>query len=114
MAHLARANFAGRPPRAVVHQVLAMHHRVPYRVLSQLLTSILAHDGRDVLRSLTCPGLVLIGDDDRMTPHSHSAEIAELHRGSELRVVQGAGHLAMVERPREVAEAVLELVEEVA
>ncbi len=114
LAHLARSNFAGRPPRAVVHQVAAMHHRVPYRVLSHLLSSILVHDGRDALRALDCPGLVLIGDDDRMTPHSHSAEIAELHQGADLQVVPSAGHLVMVERPHEVATAIAGLVDRAA
>lgn len=112
LAHLARSNFAGRPSRAVVRQLAAMHHRVPYRVLSQLLTSILAHDAREVLAGLDRPGLVLVGDDDRMTPHSHSVEIADLHHGARLQVIEGAGHLAMVERPHEVAVAVLDLIEE--
>lgn len=114
LAHLARTNFATRPPRAVLHQVQALHHRVPYSVLSSLLTSILAHDAREVLGQLDCAGLVLIGDDDRMTPHSHSAEIAELHRGARLQVIENAGHLAMVEHPRAVAAAILTLVEEIA
>lgn len=114
LAHLARSNFHRRPSRSTLRQVQAMHHRVPYRVLAELLTSVLAHDGRDALRSLDCRGLVLIGDDDRMTPPAHSEEIAALHRGSTLQVVPAAGHLLMVEHPHDVAGAVLQLVRECA
>lgn len=110
-AHLRRSNFVTRPARAVGAHVLALHHRVPYAVMASLLRSILVHDAEDLLRRLDLPGLVLVGDHDRMTPLSHSRRIAELHRGARLEVVPRAGHLLMLEQPAAVAAAITTFVD---
>lgn len=54
------------------------------------------------------PTLVLVGNEDRMTPLRNSQFLAQQITGAELRVLSGAGHMAMLEQPKATAEAVAE------
>jgi pimeloyl-ACP methyl ester carboxylesterase len=67
-----------------------------------------ACDRFDVMARLTeikKPVLVLSGTDDRLTPPKYSAYLAAHIRGSRQVQIQAAGHLAPVEKPVEVNEA---------
>lgn len=71
-----------------------------------MLQAMAEADLRDVLARIRVPTLLLYGELDRRSP----LQVAEqLHAGipsSELVVLEGAGHLANVERPDEFNEAV--------
>lgn len=54
---------------------------------------------RDRARAISVPTLVLVGDEDSITPLALSEELAGLIPGSTLRVIAGAGHLANLEQP---------------
>ncbi|MDV7988760.1 alpha/beta hydrolase [Rhodococcus sp. IEGM 1374] len=56
------------------------------------------------------PTLVLCGSDDLMTPMRHSETIAEHLPDARLVCVAEAGHMVILERAHEVADAVVELV----
>lgn len=85
---------------ALVEYVGAMIGDTPVEVIADFLPAITAHEkpaALDVLRGL--PTLVLVGDRDLLTPVGHSSAIASKLRDGELVVVEGAGHLAILERP---------------
>ncbi len=64
----------------------------------------------DALPRLTVPAIVLAGEDDRLTPPGHARRIAEmLPELIRLTVLDGTGHMAPLERPDAVNEALLEL-----
>lgn len=56
-------------------------------------------DQRDRARQIDVPTLVLVGDEDIITPPALSEELAALIPGSKLEIVAGAGHLANIEQP---------------
>ena len=61
---------------------------------------------------LTVPTLVMAGADDRLTPPSHAHRIAEaLPELARLIVLPETGHMGPLERPDEVAAALVELAE---
>ncbi len=62
-------------------------------------------DGEAVLRSLACPILVLCGERDQITPLADMREIAALSPHAELVVIPGSGHLAPMEKPEAVTQA---------
>ncbi|MDR7332217.1 alpha/beta hydrolase [Roseateles asaccharophilus] len=65
-------------------------------------------DGRDVLKSLRCPALVLCGVDDQVTPPERSQEMADLLAGDvELVTVPSAGHMTTLEQPQAVVQPFL-------
>ena len=64
---------------------------------------------------LTVPALVIAGDHDRLTPPEHGRRIAEaLPHPAGLIVLEQTGHMSPLERPRELVEALVELIDGVA
>ncbi|MGA8817660.1 MAG: alpha/beta fold hydrolase [Xanthobacteraceae bacterium] len=65
-------------------------------------------DSRPGLKAIDCPTLVLVGDDDRLTPPELSHEMAKAIPGAHLVVVPDSGHLSTMEQPQAVNVALVE------
>src|SRR5579872_1939984 len=62
-------------------------------------------DGREDLRRIACPTLVLCGRQDGLTPLALHEEIAGLVAGAKLVVIDDCGHLSTMEKPVTVTAA---------
>jgi pimeloyl-ACP methyl ester carboxylesterase len=71
--------------------------------INQQSANLTRPDSRPDLASISCPTLVLVGEDDRITPLALSEEIAGAIPGARLVVVPASGHLSALERPDQVA-----------
>jgi pimeloyl-ACP methyl ester carboxylesterase len=60
-------------------------------------------DGREVLKKITGPVLVLCGRQDALTPLALHEEMAAAIAGASLVVIEDCGHLSALERPRAVS-----------
>ncbi len=60
-------------------------------------------DGRQSLKKVTCPALVLCGRQDALTPLALHEEMAAAIPGASLVVIEDCGHLAPLERPHAVS-----------
>jgi pimeloyl-ACP methyl ester carboxylesterase len=69
-------------------------------------------DCRPLLKSIRGPTLVLVGDDDALTPPMLSEEIAAGIAGARLVRVPDCGHLSTLERPEAVNRALMEWLKE--
>jgi pimeloyl-ACP methyl ester carboxylesterase len=97
---------ASTAPQAVRRQVQASVAGLrtgPYR---QALAAIVTTDFRRVLPGIGVPTLVIVGDEDRVTPPVNSEELAGAIPGAELVTIPGAGHLSNLDQP-ETFEAAL-------
>jgi pimeloyl-ACP methyl ester carboxylesterase len=56
----------------------------------------------DRLGEIRVPTLVVNGDDDRLTPLKYGEYLAANIPGAVLKIIRGAGHLVMLEKPNEV------------
>lgn len=65
------------------------------------------------LQRLTCPTLVVGGEDDRLVPNEMSDRYAEVLPNSRLVRIPGTGHEPCLERPRELADTLLGFIREV-
>jgi pimeloyl-ACP methyl ester carboxylesterase len=73
-------------------------------------TAILGRqDSRPTLTRIECPTLVLVGDDDALTPPALAAEMAEGIAGAHLVTVPNCGHASTLEQPAAVTRALLDL-----
>jgi 3-oxoadipate enol-lactonase len=72
------------------------------------LEAIGEFDFRDRLEQITQPTLVVVGSEDEATPPSDAELMATRIPDAELLVLDGAAHLANVERPEVFTEALLE------
>ena len=62
-------------------------------------------DSRPSLGAIHCPTLVLVGNEDALTPVSVARTIADGIAGSKLEIVQERSHLSTMERPDAVTGA---------
>lgn len=58
-----------------------------------------AFDVRGRLGGIDVPTLVIVGDDDRLTPLKYAEFLATNIRGAVLKILHDAGHVAMLEKP---------------
>ena len=65
-------------------------------------------DSRPTLASIECRTLVLVGEQDELTPLDRAVEMAHGIRGAQLVTVPECAHLSTLEKPREVTRALLE------
>jgi len=65
-------------------------------------------DSRPTLGMIDCPTLVLVGDDDQLTPPELAREMANGIRGAQLVIVPESGHLSTLEQPQAVTKALVE------
>lgn len=65
-------------------------------------------DARPVLPTIACPTLLLSGEQDSWSPPARHAEMAAIIPNSRLAVIPDAGHMAPIEQPAAVAEAMRE------
>jgi pimeloyl-ACP methyl ester carboxylesterase len=68
-------------------------------------------DSRPSLAAIRCPTLVLVGEQDALTPPDRAREISAAIAGSHLVTVPDCGHLSALERPDEVSRALVELLQ---
>jgi pimeloyl-ACP methyl ester carboxylesterase len=86
--------------------VLAMAERVGKEgYLRQQQAIMNRPDGRDDLKRIVVPTLVLCGRDDQATPYELNAEIAGLIPGATFVAIERCGHLSTLEKPAEVSVA---------
>jgi pimeloyl-ACP methyl ester carboxylesterase len=63
------------------------------------------------LGDIIAPVVVVCGTKDVMTPPKYSAYLRDHISGAELHLIEGAGHMVMLEKPAEVVRALAALVE---
>jgi 3-oxoadipate enol-lactonase len=81
-----RGLMAANPPAGYIGALEAMKHRP---------------DATAELATITVPTLVMVGDDDTLSPPEVARDMHERIAGSELAVLPGAGHLSNLEAPAE-------------
>ena len=65
-------------------------------------------DSQETIGSITVPTLVLVGEDDALTPPSEAEAMMALlpaAAGARLETIEGAGHVSCIERPAAVTHA---------
>lgn len=95
-AHLADPEIAGR--------AVAMALRVGADAFIGQQTAIMGRpDGRDDLRRITCPTVVVVGRQDALTPPKVAEEMAGNLSQGRLVIIEECGHLSPLERPQAVS-----------
>jgi len=102
-AHLiARAaQFGPDASPHLVRYVVGLAARAPSEVWTEGLAGLMELDLRHAVQHIAVPAMVLVGEQDRMTPPSSSVALAsELPKGR-LEVIPRAGHFPMMEAHEE-------------
>ena len=91
--------FAPEAPDDVVDHVLHLAEHTTSLVWTDGLSELMRMDFRHALARIKVPALVAVGDQDRVTPPAVAVELAAALPNGRLFLVEGAGHIAMLERP---------------
>jgi pimeloyl-ACP methyl ester carboxylesterase len=68
-------------------------------------------DSTPTLATIACPTLVVVGEEDTLTPPAESEKMAKAVKGAKLVRIPGAGHLANLENPEAFNRAISEFVD---
>jgi pimeloyl-ACP methyl ester carboxylesterase len=68
-------------------------------------------DIMDRIGTIRVPTLVVCGGDDVLTPPKYANFLAEKIEGARLEIIEGAGHMVMVEKPDEFNRRVMEFLQ---
>jgi pimeloyl-ACP methyl ester carboxylesterase len=83
----------------LVDEVAHMLRRAPVRGIVDALEAMMSRpDSTDTLPTIAVPTLVVVGDEDVVTPVDEARTMAALVPAARLVVVDGAGHLAPLEQ----------------
>ncbi len=99
---LASYTLAPSASPALRERLTRWHHEVGQRSTRADYGACDAFDVMDRVASIATPTLILVGDQDAMTPPKYSAFLNERIAGSTLAVIEGAGHLVHAEQPEAV------------
>ncbi len=77
------------------------------------LTACDNFDIKDNLHQIEVPGLIICGSEDRLTPVKYSQFLKEKLPQSRLEIIDGAGHMVMLEKPETVNRSIAQFIEEV-
>lgn len=91
---------------ALVARSRRMMEGVPARVVWGDFAACDRFDVRERIGEITAPTLVITGSEDRMTPPPFGQWLAERIPGAHFVLVEGAGHMVMLEKPEDVAGVV--------
>lgn len=97
-------SFSPDSPPRLVEQVFKRLIEVRPSVLRGDFLACARFDMRLVLEQVQHPTLIIAGARDLMTPLRYAQLLSKKIPGAELRVIPQAGHLFMLEHPRETAE----------
>jgi pimeloyl-ACP methyl ester carboxylesterase len=97
---------------ALVERVEVMLRRAPEEGVICAATAMMNRiDSTPTLDTITVPTLVIVGDEDALTPVSDAIAMSSLIRGSRLVTIAGAGHLSPLEAPDVVNAAIAEFLD---
>lgn len=68
------------------------------------------YDASKTLSKIESPTLIIVGKDDQVTPIEYSKTLNELIRNSILKIIPGAGHLILYEKPETISKEIHEFI----
>ena len=96
--------FRTREPHQIT-RLLSIFERTRIDDYEVICAAMGQFDATDRLPEISCPTSVVVGVDDYATPVAHAQILAEKIPGASLTVVEAASHLAILEQPRAVFDA---------
>ena len=99
-SHLVAKSLIGdESNQKVLHKLISSLNALRKESYLKTVNSFVSTDHLDIFREIKVPCLVLVGEQDRLTPPKVSKQISKLIPGSKFNVVKGAGHLINIEKP---------------
>ncbi len=103
------SNFGPDASPELVDYIARLSARAPVRVWTDGLASLVDTDLRRAAELVAVPSMIVVGGEDRVTPPAAALALAALMPDAGVEVVEGAGHMTMMERPERFNRVVADL-----
>lgn len=103
--------YAPAAPAQLVRLGRRQMLRTDPRVLYGDFVACDAFDVMDRLGEIHCPTLIICGTEDRLAPPKYSTFLREHIAGAQLLLVEGAGHMVMLEQPEVVSRGIAQFMD---
>jgi pimeloyl-ACP methyl ester carboxylesterase len=80
--------------------------KTPVRVRYQDMMACDQFDSMGEVEKIQLPALIVCGRQDRLTPVKYSEFLQKKIAGSKMEIIEGAGHMVMLEKPLRLSEAI--------
>jgi pimeloyl-ACP methyl ester carboxylesterase len=88
-----------------------MEDAQPAYAFHRQFQAALKFDARDKLSTIAARTLVITGSQDRIVPLEFSRRLSAGISGAQFKLIEGAGHLLHLERPKEVNASIISFLE---
>ncbi|MEH7344749.1 alpha/beta hydrolase [Bacillus sp. JJ1532] len=96
-----RHSFSSTTSQSVVKWAENEVIKTPKHVAKQAIRSLDSFDVRQEIHSLNIPTMIIVGEEDDITPVKESEYLYDNIKGSELYIISKAAHFPMLEQPFE-------------
>jgi len=103
---ICRYAYSPQAPRELVYRGQQQMAQVVPQTIHDDFVACNTFDIMERLGEIRCPTLILCGTEDALTPPKYASFLAERIAGADFKPVEGAGHMVMVEKADEVAQAI--------
>jgi len=103
---ITKAAFAPDTPETLTSTAAKRMEEIRPTVLHGDFLACNDFDISEHIAAINKPTLILCGTEDKMTPPKYAKSLHEAMPNSELTLIEGAGHMLMLEKPHKVAEEV--------
>lgn len=103
--YVAEPMQSGHPAKALVMSMARGTSDAHFA--AQIELAIHRPDSRPILSRFSGPLLMINGQADRLTPVALGSEIVQIARNGTHRIIEGAGHFVLLEKPQPVAQAIM-------
>ncbi|MBC8446955.1 MAG: alpha/beta fold hydrolase [Chloroflexi bacterium] len=92
----------------MIEQMLAAPYPQPPEAFGRQAAALSGHDALERLGGITAPTLVIVGDQDLLTPPWNGRQVAAAIPGARFQILEGGGHCLFWEIPDKFNQAVIE------
>jgi len=100
--------FADQSPRELRERARQQMRRNGADALFRDFSGCNTFDVMARLSEITLPTLILCGRDDKLTPVKYSEYLQQNIPNAQLKIIEGAGHMVMLEQPQAITQALRE------
>jgi pimeloyl-ACP methyl ester carboxylesterase len=94
----------------IIAQSIRLMEKTPVSIIEGDFQACNQFQRQDEIGGIKAPTLILVGDQDVMTPPSSSRFLQEKIPASQLVVIPESGHMVMLEKHQEVNQAIMEFI----
>ncbi len=97
--------------RKKIYQFIGADDYLATPGLQKTFVNVVNEDLSEEIKKISCPTLIIWGEDDKETPVSFGEKMSSLIPNSKFIILPGSGHFSFLDKPEEFAEKIIKFIE---